>query len=142
MPDRLTDARRGYWQSGVIDELIETAIIPVARLMAEAASAAAAVERDPGADLTEFCTVLDSMGLLNWFELFSGDIEAIWLPGFTYPVPEAFHVLARHAERLLVTGGLFIWDDGSPFGRIDVPHASDLEWALPQSKTGTLAATD
>lgn len=142
LPDQLADARRGYWQSGVTDELIETAIIPVARLMAEAASAAAAVECDPGADLTEFCAALDSMGLLNWFELFSGDIEAIWLPGSTYPEPEAFNVLARHAERLLVTGGLFIWDDGSPFGRIDLPHASDLEWALAQSKAGRLAATD
>ena len=142
LPDRLTDARRGYWQTGVIDELSETAIIPVARLMADAASAAAAVESDPGANLTEFCATLESVGLLNWFELFSGDIEMIWLPGFNYPDPEAFHVLARHAERLLATGGLFIWDDGSPFGRIDVPHSFDAEWALTQFEAGTLAASD
>lgn len=66
----------------------------------------------------------------------------IWLPGFNYPDPEAFHVLARHAERLLATGGLFIWDDGSPFGRIDVPHSFDAEWALTQFEAGTLAASD
>ena len=139
LPETLVAARRGYWMSGVIDELIGTAIIPVARLMAEAASAAAAMECNGGADLTEFFDTLAALGLLNWLEVFSDDLQSIWVPGFAYPAPEAFHVLARHAERLLATGALLIWDDGSPFGRIDVPHAADPEWVRAQLEAGTLA---
>lgn len=130
LPEKLFSARQGYWQSGVIDDLIGTAILPIGQLMIEAASAAAAIERDEGADLRAFCETLDSMGLLNWFQLFSDDLQAIWLPGCTYPAPEAFHVLARHAERLLVIGGFLLWDDGSPFGRIDVLNDSAPEEAL------------
>ncbi|GGJ38581.1 DUF4238 domain-containing protein [Sphingopyxis sp. LC363] len=141
LPARLVDARRGYWMSeNDVDGLLPAAILPTIELLESAACAAASFKSEAGdANIAPFWQALDAIGLAKWFALFRADLKALWEPGTSYPEPAAFNVLVTHVQRILLTGAIFPWDDGSPFGRIEVPFWSDLAWLTEQA---TMAAEE
>lgn len=132
---KLVEARRAYWLSdNDVDGLFASAIQPTIGLLEAAACAAASLDSEPAdADLASFLNALDAVGLAKWFELFCDDLKLLWEPGTRYPDPAVFHVLVTHVQRILMTGAIFPWDDGSPFGRIEVPVWSDLAWLAEQA---------
>lgn len=135
LPARLIDARRGYWLSeNDVDGLLSSAILPAIELLEAAACAAASLESEAGdTDIAPFRQALDDADLAKWFDLFRADLKALWEPGTSYPEPATFHVLVTHVQRILLTAAIFPWDDGSPFGRIEVPFWSDLAWLAEQA---------
>ena len=52
--------------------------------------------------------------------------------GFAYPAQEAFLVINRHAQRILLPGAIFFWegDDGPS---VMISNALDAEWLLAQA---------
>lgn len=130
---RLVELRRIYRVDGDVDAFLGAVVDEAVAVLNAAATAAASLAGDPDqAGIAEFEAQLEVAGWGRWFELLRADVANIWAEGSAYPDQDAFLVLNRHVERLLVTGAIFLWDDGSPFGRVEVPHWSDWEWILQQ----------
>jgi hypothetical protein len=137
MTGRLVAARRAFRHDGDVDALLDTVIPDAFDAVTLAALAAAAVGGDPDQGSVEsFRAALEAHGLLKWFDLLTSDLAAIWREGEPYPAQEAFLVINRHVQRLLVPGTIFFWEsDEGP--RVEVPYGLDPDWLLAQS-TGNL----
>jgi hypothetical protein len=140
---QLIEHRRAYRLDGDVDAFLGAVIGESFAILNVAATAVASLAGDPDEDgIAQFKSALEMAGWANWFELLSADLAGIWTEGDPYPGQDAFLVLNRHVERLLVTGAIFLWDDGSPFGRVEVPHWSDWQWILEQEAAAPAASRD
>lgn len=132
---KLEAIRRDYRVHGDVDQLLFEVVTTTTELLGYAAAAVAPGGSSPTFD-PAFANALDKLGHLRWLELFAADIAGIWTEGTGYPDETAFLVLNRHVERLLISGAIFLWDDGG-VGRVEVPYWSDWDWISAQ-----VAATD
>ncbi|WP_449472596.1 hypothetical protein [Sphingobium chungangianum] len=133
MADRMVTARRDYRVHGRDTDFSGLAIDEAAQAALLAALAASASDEEAdAAELVQFRARLDTLGLLKWFELLRSDLAGIWEEGMAYPAQEAFLVLSLHLRRLLLLGGVFLYEsDGA--ARFAVPHILDLDWYAGQA---------
>lgn len=137
---RLGPVRRAYRTHGDLHRLLAEALDAVGNALTLAAAAASPVPNLPESVTQKFESELEMAGYGAWFKLFRADLGAIWLEGARYPSQDAFLVLARHVERLLVAGAIFIWDDDGR-ARVEVPFWSDLEWMATEAAAGAAGNT-
>ena len=124
LPDKLKALKARFPSQEFADDLLNSAILHVAAVLATAGEAAASAIA--GADnLASLYPRLFELNLVRWFELLRSDLAEIWVPGDPYPQSEAFLVLDRHLERLLAMGGIFLWEQD---GRA---HYWILDWLAP-----------
>ncbi len=132
LASRLTDARRVYRVGADIDALLETAVAITGSVLSAATCAAAAGGEE--AAVQAFRDELAALGWGNWFALLEHDLAAIWREGTAYPPPASFLVLARHIQRLLVAGAIFLWSTPEKQLMVEVPYWSDLDWIAERSR--------
>lgn len=129
--DDLVRIRRAYRIHGDVDRLIRDAGEAVSELFELACTAASHSGDDRDVVLEE---MLAERGLTNWFALLRNDLPSIWRDGTAYPAQAEMLVLNQHIRRLFLLGTIFLWED-SGRGRVEVPHWSDFDWMLSQSKS-------
>lgn len=118
-------ARQAYLNDGVMDRLLDVALLHISFALAHAAEWLG--HRDglpahapfPGSGLPDD---LVNQGLKNWLELFGRDLRALYDEEDQFTYTNIF-ALSRHAERILWTTGMFPWplDDGRLYVALGTP---------------------
>jgi hypothetical protein len=134
MEERLTEARRAYHLDNDAGALIARALPDAMGAVSLAGLASAYMGTDPDEmSIEAFRSELAARGLLNWFELLTRDFAEIWSVGNPYPDQEAFLVINRHAQRMLLTGQIFYWESEQGINVMAL-NTHDVEWLSTAGK--------